>query len=355
LLGPVWADVLGTGQHTKTALAVLERYANPTIDFDELAADIASEIRTVRAIDIEIDQLEDRIAGLYAEADPGGIIVSSPGIGPTLAASILGAMADPNRFADLRAVRSLTGLVPGVDQSGDAERHTSPTKAGDPRLREALYIAAEHARRVDPTLAAKYHRLVVERAANITFQRSATSLPNSAHAWLRAGVTASATSSETPTGASSAKQRTAPSSPSAGQSPNSSDARTVAAARARTTNSEHGRTSAIRSRQEPLQLPARPHANTIHLDRSKKQREAHRRFSELIAERVQYALQLHARSAADPDTYRWQCPVVAGKVGCPLRAGTVEVASAAGLPVIESPPAPADAPRCAPARGAWSP
>jgi hypothetical protein len=166
LLGPVWADVLGTGQHTKTALAVLERYANPTIDFDELAADIASEIRTVRAIDIEIDQLEDRIAGLYAEADPGGIIVSSPGIGPTLAASILGAMADPNRFADLRAVRSLTGLVPGVDQSGDAERHTSPTKAGDPRLREALYIAAEHARRVDPTLAAKDHRLVVERGKN---------------------------------------------------------------------------------------------------------------------------------------------------------------------------------------------
>lgn len=208
LLGPVWADVLGTGQHTKTGLAVLERYANPhkllrlgekrlteflsrhshghwkddkaaalreaatqsialwpddAIDFDELAADIASEIRTVRAIDDEIDQLENRIASLYAEADPGGIMLSGPGIGPTLAASILGAMGDPNRFANLRAVRSFTGLVPGVDQSGDTERHTGPTKAGDPRLREALYIAAEHARLVDPTLAAKYHRLVVER------------------------------------------------------------------------------------------------------------------------------------------------------------------------------------------------
>jgi transposase len=208
LLGPVWADVLGTGQHTKTALAVLERYANPhkllrlgekrltgylarhsrghwkadkaaalrdaatqsialwpdeTIDFDELADDIASEIRTVRAIDVEIAQLEDRIARMYAEADPAGIILSGPGIGPALAASILGAMGDPNRFANLRAVRSFTGLVPGVDQSGDAERHTGPTKAGDPRLREALYLAAEHARLIDPTLAAKYHRLVAER------------------------------------------------------------------------------------------------------------------------------------------------------------------------------------------------
>jgi hypothetical protein len=35
-----------------------------------------------------------------------------------------------------------------------------PTKRGDACLREALFIAADHARRTDPTLAARYHRLM---------------------------------------------------------------------------------------------------------------------------------------------------------------------------------------------------
>jgi hypothetical protein len=43
-----------------------------------------------------------------------------------------------------------------------AARHGGPTKAGDACLREALYMAADHARKIDPTLAARYHRLIVE-------------------------------------------------------------------------------------------------------------------------------------------------------------------------------------------------
>jgi hypothetical protein len=41
-------------------------------------------------------------------------------------------------------------------------KHGGPTKAGDAVLREALFIAADHARRLDPTLAARYHRLMVQ-------------------------------------------------------------------------------------------------------------------------------------------------------------------------------------------------
>ena len=39
--------------------------------------------------------------------------------------------------------------------------HKGITKAGDGVLRQALYMAAEHARRVDPTLAQRYYRLVM--------------------------------------------------------------------------------------------------------------------------------------------------------------------------------------------------
>jgi hypothetical protein len=55
-----------------------------------------------------------------------------------------------------------TGLVPKIDESGTTHRHGPPTKKGDPGLREALYLATEQARKVDPTLAARYQRLIIE-------------------------------------------------------------------------------------------------------------------------------------------------------------------------------------------------
>jgi len=205
LLGPAWADVLGTGDY-KTALAVLGRYADPValkklgrkrlttlmirasrgawreakadellaaaeetlqlwsaggLDFAELAEDIAAEVRVIAALDAEIATIEDRIEALYDEVDPAGIVRSAPGVGVTLAAGILGRTGDLRRFANLAGVRSFTGIVPKIDQSGLTHGHNGITKAGDPGLRQTLYPAADHARKVDPTLAARYHRLVV--------------------------------------------------------------------------------------------------------------------------------------------------------------------------------------------------
>lgn len=47
-------------------------------------------------------------------------------------------------------------------QSGLTDGPHGLTKAGDPGLRRALYLAADQARKVDPTLAERYHRLVVK-------------------------------------------------------------------------------------------------------------------------------------------------------------------------------------------------
>src|SRR5690606_14521593 len=65
-----------------------------------------------------------------------------------------------NRFRSLAGVRSFSSLVPSLNASGVSGRHGPPTRAGDATLREALFIAADHARRVDPTLAERYHRLM---------------------------------------------------------------------------------------------------------------------------------------------------------------------------------------------------
>ena len=207
LLGPAYNEVLGT-EGTKTASVILERYGNPKslrrlglsrltelvartsgghlgadyaaeilraaneaielwrsggLDFDELAWDLAQEIRIIRQLEVEIDRLDARIAELYDAVDPKGIVRSAPGVGPVLSAGIIGRLGDVNRFANLAGIRSFTGLVPGVNQSGLAETRPGITKQGDPGLRRDLFFAADMARHYDPQLAAKHHRLIVER------------------------------------------------------------------------------------------------------------------------------------------------------------------------------------------------
>jgi transposase len=217
LLGPAWYDALGSN-YGKAALALLARYADPhslirvgharltrflirhsrgawreqhatmllaaaqeslqlwgsgaeaAIDFAELAADIAVEAQQAQMLTEQIEDLDERCANLYAEADPTGIIASAPGVGPVTCAVIAGRIGDPHRFHSLAAIRSYSGLVPKLSQSGQAQHQHGLTKAGDPLLREALFAAADQARKTDPQLAAKYKRLL------------ATDLPHRHHA-----------------------------------------------------------------------------------------------------------------------------------------------------------------------------
>jgi transposase len=130
------------------------------MDFAELAADIAAEAEQAIFLNGQIKEIEERIANLYAEADPEGIIASAPGVGPVTSAVIAGRVGDPHRFTSLAAIRAYSGLVPKTSQSGTRDPNLGLTKAGDPLLREALFMAADHARLVDPQLAAKYVRLM---------------------------------------------------------------------------------------------------------------------------------------------------------------------------------------------------
>jgi len=204
LMGPRWDGMFGTVSYGKTAVAVLGRYANPYalkrlgrsrltklvarvsrghwgqgkadeilaaadesialwtqggLDFDELASDIAIEIRIMETFDTQIADLDTRIEALYRQADPAGIVESVPGVGVTLAAGILGRTGDFNRFHSLKGVRAFTGMVPKIEQSGTEDHNKGITKSGDPGLRQALFLAADNARKVDPTLAAHYQRL----------------------------------------------------------------------------------------------------------------------------------------------------------------------------------------------------
>lgn len=130
------------------------------VDFAALAADIAVEAEQALTLTGQVKELNARIARLYRQADPEQIVRTAPGTGPVLAATITGRLGDPHRFTSLAAVRSYSGLIPKVSQSGQAEHDGGITKAGDPLLREAAWMAADMARRTDPQLAARYVRLM---------------------------------------------------------------------------------------------------------------------------------------------------------------------------------------------------
>jgi transposase len=232
LLGPAWYDVLGS-DYTKSGLAFLTRYADPHavlrlgearltrflharsrgqygsapakalvgaaretlalwgpegMDFAELGADIAVEAEQAIFLSTQIKDVDERLANFYAEADPEGIVASAPGVGPVISAVIAGRIGDPHRFTSLAAIRAYSGLVPKVKQSGLGETRSGVTKAGDPLLREMLFIAADHARLVDPQLAAKYVRLMSgDRHRNSAICHLATDLLTRIAACMRTG------------------------------------------------------------------------------------------------------------------------------------------------------------------------
>ncbi len=129
LLGPAWAEVLGTGEYNKSALTVFERYADP------------------------------------------------------------------------RALKKLG--------------------RGRPGAAEAVYLAADLARKVDPTLAERYHRLVVDGGRHHV-SACAPSGTSSSPASPPAGGGASAMSCEVSTARPSPRRRGARSAPSATRSPSTS-------------------------------------------------------------------------------------------------------------------------------------
>ena len=133
------------------------------LSYPDLAEDIAAEARLALALCTEIRDLERKIAALLHQADPAAIMTSVPGVGAIGGAQILARLGDPARFRSLAGARSFSGLVPSLTASGVNGRHGPPTKSGDAPLREALFMAANQARRIDPTLAARYHRLMVTR------------------------------------------------------------------------------------------------------------------------------------------------------------------------------------------------
>jgi transposase len=152
-------------QWIDAADAAIELYAgHPAVAFTDLAAEIATEVRLLRAVHTELTAHASERESCYRWVDPTQLARSLPGVADVSGPALVAAMGDPARFARGKQFRSFTGLVPKASETGDTDRKGQPmSKAGSSLLRTTLVRAADNARRTDPQLARIYYVQMVER------------------------------------------------------------------------------------------------------------------------------------------------------------------------------------------------
>jgi len=154
-------------QWLTAARQAIELYQHdPAAATTALGAEVASEVRLLRAAQAELDRHRRARETNYQRVDPEQLARSLPGIAEVGGPLITAELARPQRFATGRQVRSFTGLAPRASETGNTDRKGQPmSKAGSHRLRTQLIRAAETARHLDPQLAAVYHTQMTSRGA----------------------------------------------------------------------------------------------------------------------------------------------------------------------------------------------
>lgn len=152
--------------------AQVQSYAKGTFGISVAMDAFALELKLLLA---QIEFIEDQISALEGalqealeelrdknrpETLPEGVrhvIETIPGIGPALAAAIVGEVGDIDRFSNARKLVAFAGLDATVRASGQfVGTRNRISKRGSPHLRRAIWLAAISARRFNPELRAYY-------------------------------------------------------------------------------------------------------------------------------------------------------------------------------------------------------
>jgi len=128
---------------------------------DVLEDELPETVRiALNQTDVELTNLKiafERAAAIAAPTELSGLLQTIPGVGPYVAASLLGELQGMERFNSSKALIAYAGLDPKIRQSGHTLNNTGRlTKRGSVYLRRSIFIAASQARRCDPVLKALY-------------------------------------------------------------------------------------------------------------------------------------------------------------------------------------------------------
>ena len=154
LLRDLLSDPVGK-QLCADAAARLLRRARPRHPAGRVRRQLASElVRDVRALDRRIADLDERIA---VEVEASGTTLTEVfGVGPILAAKIVGIVGNVGRFPSKAHFASYAGVAPIEASSGEVLRHRL-SLVGNRRLNTVMHMIAVCQARSDPRGRA-YHR-----------------------------------------------------------------------------------------------------------------------------------------------------------------------------------------------------
>jgi transposase len=161
-LSDAWFDAVWKAYRTAhDFLSELRKAGKMPVEIDDVQWTIAELVDALEAVQERDRAYQKRIEALYARIDPTKLLENTvPGVGPLVAATIEAHVGDIERFQNIKAFVKYVGIAPGSHRSGKTIRDQPITKTGANILKKHLYLAAEVARRTDPTLAALYSKAV---------------------------------------------------------------------------------------------------------------------------------------------------------------------------------------------------
>lgn len=116
-----------------------------------LIAQLAEERQRIEA------ELEARLCANEQAAQRFALLQSAPGVGPAVAITLMADLPELDRL-DRRALASLAGLAPQINQSGTGQPRAH-IAGGRPCVRSALYLAALSAARLEHGYRAEYQAM----------------------------------------------------------------------------------------------------------------------------------------------------------------------------------------------------
>ena len=174
------------GEWLAAAHGALELYGeHPGVAFADLAAEVATEVRLLKAFQAELASHENAREERYRSVDPQELARSLPGIKTIGGPALVATMGRAARFPSAAHFRSFTGLAPKASETGNTDRKgQAMSKAGNSLLRTTLVRAADTARKQDPQLARVYYVQMAERGKTHLAANCVVAAHLAERAWL---------------------------------------------------------------------------------------------------------------------------------------------------------------------------
>jgi transposase len=119
---------------------------------------LVGALAAARALQEQEQAILDQIAARVAHEPGVRLLMTIPGVGLMIAATLWAKLGDPRRFPGPKQVGRYAGLDPSVDQSGERDRRGRISRNGDRLLRRALVEAAWVVARHDSGPLGTYYR-----------------------------------------------------------------------------------------------------------------------------------------------------------------------------------------------------